>query len=317
MKTYIGIDVSSQKLNICVLSNDKFSNYVIINSVESLETFIKDKHIKSNNTVVGVESTGRYHLICQNTFVKKGYEFRVINPILTSQKIRSSIRKKKTDKTDAQLIVNLLMQGEGKLVTEDQLDTTRRSILRAEKKLIDYKTSIDKIVKGLEREQKNDKMYNTIDRIESLVDDLEECIKDVDKEALSEEDITKTEELIDSIPGFAKKLSAIVVTEVRDFSRFPSSNEFKAYVGIDSRVIQSGNICHLGKITKRGNAHLRHAFYLAAQVARQHDPQLKAFYSKKKLEGKPTRVCICAVARKLCERVFAVVQRGSPYIVRS
>ncbi len=82
---------------------------------------------------------------------------------------------------------------------------------------------------------------------------------------------------------------------------------------MDPRVKQSGNSLYTGKITKRGNVYLRSAFYLAAQVARQHDPQLKAFYSKKKLEGKATRVCICAIAGKLCDRVLAVVRSGRPY----
>ena len=101
-----------------------------------------------------------------------------------------------------------------------------------------------------------------------------------------------------------------------DFSRFPSATQFKAFVGIDPKVTQSGNMLVTGKITKRGNPHLRSAFYLAAQVARQHDPELKAFYQKKKDEGKPTRVAIVAVARKLCERVYSVVIKRKPYEIR-
>ena len=87
-------------------------------------------------------------------------------------------------------------------------------------------------------------------------------------------------------------------------------------MGIDPKVTQSGSMLITGKITKRGNPHLRSAFYLAAQVARQHDPELKAFYEKKKNEGKPTRVAIVAVARKLCERVYSVVTKGKPYEIR-
>jgi hypothetical protein len=36
-----------------------------------------------------------------------------------------------------------------------------------------------------------------------------------------------------------------------------------------------------------------------------------------KSEGKPTRIAIIAVARKLCERVFAVVKKGEPYEIRN
>jgi transposase len=141
---------------------------------------------------------------------------------------------------------------------------------------------------------------------------MNNCVKEIEDNAFSDEQSAE-EKLIATIPGFATRLSAIVASEVGDFDRFPSSNQFKAYVGIDPKVIQSGSSLKTGKITKRGNPYLRCAFYLAAQVARIHDPELKEFFIKKINEGKPFRVAVCAVARKLCERVYAVVTKGIPY----
>lgn len=145
---------------------------------------------------------------------------------------------------------------------------------------------------------------------------IDKSIKSLEDIVINKKEITNTEKLIRSIPGFAERLSAVVATEVRDFKRFPSATQFKAYVGIDPKVTQSGQSLKTGRITKRGNPHLRSAFYLAAQVARCHDPELKAFFDKKISEGKPTRVAIVAVARKLCERVYAVVKKGKPYEIR-
>lgn len=312
MKKFLGIDVSSQKLNIHYDGAD----FEIINSKEEIEKFIKEHKLKRNNIVAGAESTSRYHLLVQEIFVKKGFEFRLLNPILTGQKIQASIRKKKTDISDAKIITNLLMQGEGNKISKEQLDTTRKTLLRTRKTIVNHKSAMKRLIKDLEKTSKNSQIEEAINSIKKTIENMEKCVKELEKNALDKKFETENEELIRSIPGFATQLSAIVSCEVGDFKRFPSATQFKAYVGIDPKVTQSGSSLKTGKITKRGNVHLRSAFYLAAQVARNHDPELKEFYQKKKAEGKHTRVAIIAVARKLCERVFAVVKKGEPYEIR-
>lgn len=312
MKQYLGIDVSSRKLNIHFNGND----FEIINSKEEIKKFIRDQKLRKNLFVVGAESTSRYHLLVQEIFVNKGFEFRLLNPILTGQKIQASIRKKKTDISDAKIITNLLMQGEGSIIKKEQLDTTRKTLLRTRKTIVDHKSAMKRLIKDLEKNPSNLQIKQAIKSIEKTVKNMDKCVKEIEANALNKELETENEELIRSIPGFATQLSAIVSCEVGDFKRFPTATQFKAYVGIDPKVTQSGGSLRTGKITKRGNVHLRSAFYLAAQVARCHDPELKEFYQKKKLEGKPTRVAIIAVARKLCERVFAVIKKGEPYEIR-
>lgn len=315
MQKFVGIDVSSKKLNIHILhSNEDFE---IPNTVESIKTFTREQNLIKDSTVIGCESTGRYHLIAENTFVKLGYTFRVLNPILTNKKIKLSVRKKKTDISDAKLIAQLISQGEGAEIKENELDKTRRTILRTRSTLVKYKASLKVLLGELKRDPNSSQLGHCVNVIMSTVRQLEESVKQLEENVLDESKVTKNEILIQSIPGFATKLSAIVVSEVGEFSRFPSSNEFKAFVGVDPKVKQSGNSMFTGKITKRGNPHLRSAFYLAAQVARIHDPELKAFYEKKKSEGKPTRVAIVAVARKLCERVYAIIKKGTPYQIKS
>ncbi|MBU1085873.1 IS110 family transposase [Patescibacteria group bacterium] len=317
VRRYIGVDVASRKLNLYVTHpREGGEDYEILNNQESVGKFIKQNGLKPKDYVVGAESTGRYHLICQKEFVNKGFEFRLINPILTGNKIAHSIRKKKTDKSDAKLIATLISQKEGKVIKADDLDLDRRSILRTRSALVSHRTAIKVMLKDLTKSSESQKIKKTMTVLKRTTGKLDKSIKDLESMILDKEEVTKTEKLIRTIPGFAERLSAVVAEEIKDFSRFPSSTQLKAYVGIDPKVTQSGNSLKTGKITKRGNPHLRSAFYLAAQVARQHDPQLKAFYQKKISEGKPVRVAIVAVARKLVERVYAVVKNNRPYEVR-
>jgi len=314
MTYYVGIDVSSQKLNIHIIGKE-VRDFEILNKKESLHEFIKTQELCPENSIIGVESTGKYHLICQDFFVPLGFKFRVINPILTNKKISATVRKKKTDISDAKIIAQFVLQKEGNVVSEKQTKTTQKTLLRTRKSLVGQKSAIKTMIKDLRLVRDDEQIQDAIKTLESLVSDMEKRVKEIEKNSFKN---PPTEEalLIKSIPGFALLLASIISAEIGDFARFPSSTQFKAYVGIDPKVNQSGESLRTSKITKRGSPILRHAFYLAAQVARLHDPELKLFFEKKRNEGKPYRVALIAVVRKLCERVYAVVRRGTPYVIQ-
>ena len=97
-------------------------------------------------------------------------------------------------------------------------------------------------------------------------------------------------------------------------SRFCNAPALVSYAGLNSSVSQSGQFdSGGGPITKHGSPYLRRALWLAANRARQYDPGLRAFYDRKRAEGKPHRVAVTAVARKLCHIVFAVMRDQVPY----
>jgi hypothetical protein len=62
--------------------------------------------------------------------------------------------------------------------------------------------------------------------------------------------------------------------------------------------------------------HLRQAVWQAATVAARYDPELKAYYQKKREEGKPYGVAIGAVCQKLLARIFIVLKEQRPYVIR-
>lgn len=312
---YIGIDVSSQVLNIHIAKGELGQDFEIENSPQAIKAFVKTNNISPKNCLVGAESTGKYHFVCMGYFVRQGFQFKLLNPLLTGKAIQNTIRKKKTDKSDAQLIVKLLKDGEGQLINVDNLKNTKKTLLRTRRTVVQHTSSMKLLYKQLKNEEQCEEIKKTMIQLNKLIKKMEETAKEIENTALHEEQ-TEDEKYIESIPGFGTNLAAIVASETGDFNRFPSARQFKAYVGIDPKVKQSGESRTTGKITKRGNAMLRSAFYIAAQVARQHDPNLKAYFEKKISEGKHFNVAICAVARKLCERVYAIVTKKIFYEIR-
>jgi transposase len=121
-------------------------------------------------------------------------------------------------------------------------------------------------------------------------------------------------ERLQSIPGVGPYIAACVIGEIQDMRRFRSSKELIAFAGLDPRIKQSGHTLNVtGRLTKRGSHYLRHSLFLAATVARQHDPYFKSLYDKKRNEGKSYTVVCCVVARKLLVVIRAMWLGGNTY----
>ena len=122
---------------------------------------------------------------------------------------------------------------------------------------------------------------------------------------------------ITSITGIGPVLGAVILGELGDASRFDSASKIVAYAGVDASVSQSGEFESTNnRMSKRGSPYLRRALYQAAMVAAFHDPELAAFYQKKRAEGKHHNVCVGAIARKLCYIIYTILRENRPYVKR-
>jgi len=122
---------------------------------------------------------------------------------------------------------------------------------------------------------------------------------------------------ITSIPGVGPITGAIILAEIGDVQRFATPEKLVAYAGIDPTVYQSGQFtASQTRMSKRGSPYLRHALWQAAFMATQHDPQLRAFYQRKRAEGKAHGTTVGAVCRKLLHRIYVVLKEQRPYVIR-
>ena len=122
---------------------------------------------------------------------------------------------------------------------------------------------------------------------------------------------------ITSIPGIGAVTGAIILAEIGDVQRFATPEKLVAYAGIDPTVYQSGQFtASQTRMSKRGSPYLRHALWQAAFMAAQHDPQLRAFYQRKRAEGKAHGTTVGAVCRKLLHRIYIVLKEQRPYVIR-
>lgn len=316
MKTenILGIDVSKKELVIF----DYLSHEIIYvkNTETDLAAALKKYQWNPARYVVGIESTGDFSLLPMKFFVQQGFIVKLLNPLVTKRFIKATIRKKKTDTSDAQAIATMVHYGEGQIITEEELNLAKKTLLRVEHKLTAIASDLKRISNSLTiKVDQGIDLDNAQGEVKSLIEAAEKTAQNIWHLAKKEPPDHQAE-IIASHPGCGEKLSSIISTEAGDIKRFPSARQLKAYAGIDPRVIQSGNMDRRGKMTKRGNPNLRQALYLAAFVASNHDPELQEYYQKKRAEGKSHVHATCTVARKLCERIYSTVTQDRLYQVK-
>ena len=141
--------------------------------------------------------------------------------------------------------------------------------------------------------------------LEKQIAELEQQISTLLRQAAS---------FITTIPGIGDTLGAIIISEIGDIHRFDAPGKLVAFAGLDVKVNQSGEFMGTkNKISKRGSPYLRRAIWLAAGRAAFCDPILSEYYQSLRARGKHHLTAVGAVARKLCNIIFAILRENRSY----
>ena len=122
-------------------------------------------------------------------------------------------------------------------------------------------------------------------------------------------------QFITTITGIGAVTGAAILAEIGDVSRFSTLEKLVGYAGIDATVYQTGEFEGTHRhMSKRGSPYLRLALWQAAFMAIQHDPELRAYYDRKRAEGKAHGTVLGAICRKLLARIYVVLKEQRPYL---
>src|SRR6266542_4888528 len=126
------------------------------------------------------------------------------------------------------------------------------------------------------------------------------------------------EELARSLPGVAEVIGPVLVAAMARPGRFARGEQFKSFTGLVARASETGESDRKGQpMSKAGPSLLRTTLQRAADHARAQDPQLARIYFLQMVErGANHTKALCVVAARLAERAWAVMARGTPYVVR-
>lgn len=101
-----------------------------------------------------------------------------------------------------------------------------------------------------------------------------------------------------SMPGVGIKTAATILLNAGDFSSFPTPGHLAAYAGIAPVTRRSGTSIRGEFPARSGNKQLKNALFRSAWVASSHDPLSKAYYDRKRAEGKKHNAAVICLARR-------------------
>ena len=109
-----------------------------------------------------------------------------------------------------------------------------------------------------------------------------------------------------SIPGIGPLSAAVIYSEYGDISNFSNPGQMLAFAGIEPGINESGTESHGGRMVKRGSSQLRYTLINCCLPLIRFDMTFATYYAKKRGEGKPHRVAITHVAKKLIRVIYAL-----------
>lgn len=119
-----------------------------------------------------------------------------------------------------------------------------------------------------------------------------------------------------SVPGIGPLSAAVIYSEYGDISNFSNSGQMLAFAGIEPGVNDSGTESHRGRMVKRGSSQLRYTLINCCLPLIRFDMTFAAYYAKKRGEGKPHRVAITHVAKKLIRVIYALERQDVDFNVQ-
>jgi transposase len=120
--------------------------------------------------------------------------------------------------------------------------------------------------------------------------------------------------LVLSLPGMGATLAGEFLAEVGNLARFQTADQLASAAGLAPVLQQSGKTNYLRRATA-GSKTLKFVFYQSAFCAIKSDPASKAFYRRKRAEGKRHHQALIALARRRINVLHAMLRSRQPYRV--
>ena len=313
---YVGVDVAKLKFDVCFDAHQKqqakqkkkFATFA--NTDEGMQEFCAQL---PEEAFVIFESTGRYSKLLYKTLCTKGIPCCCVNPYRVLQFSRAMGRNAKTDKTDAetQTLYGEKIQPERTYFMSEQNEELRE-LVRAREVFVEdlrrYKNRVEVpyISKAV------NKMYaDTIDHLEKQIKTVNQQINEF--MVRNPEHAEKQRRLV-TIKGIGAVTATSLLAHFSEIGTF-SRQELGAISGTAPHTKQSGTT-YMKEHIQGGRPELRRSLYMSAQIARRHDPEMHALYERHISKGKPPKVAITAVMRKLLIRANSILKRRVDYEVR-
>jgi transposase len=322
---YIGIDVSKLTLDVTILfeceNTTKTEYYKIENSERIIARFVKEKlgSYDSKQLLFCFEDTGIYSMPLAYYLYDNKFTYWHV-PALEIKRSKG-ISRGKYDKIDSKDIAFYAFTHTHKFrpgKVSSQSIQSLRLLFTERDKLLKTLSSFEKT--GENKGFISKDVFQSVASInKSVINQLNKALKRIEEKMLGiitlDELLNLQYKLVRSIPGIGMQTAIYVLIATKGFDTFENWRQLACYAGVAPFPYQSGTSVHgRTKVHPLADKKLKSLLNMCTICAVRHDKELKAYYDRKVKEGKSKMLVINNVRAKLLARVFAVINRGTPFI---
>jgi len=303
--TVVGIDVSKDRLDVHVLPSEEA--WAVPRDAEGLAELCR--RLAGMSGVVALEATGGYESIVAASLSSAGLPLVVVNPAQVRAFAKALGQRAKTDPIDARVIARFAEAT--KPVVRPLPDQASRMLadLLARRRQI-----VEMIVSESQRLRRSDlaRVRTSIERLVVVMKrELADIDHDIDDTMRGSPVWREKENLLASVPGVGRIIARTMVADLPELGTL-GRKQIGALAGLAPFVRQSGKWKGQAR-TGGGRPTVRTALFLGAQVAKRHNPVLKAFYQRLIAAGKSKMAATIAVAHKLLIILNAILRDKKPW----
>ena len=300
----VGIDVSKSEL---VIATHPSAEQSTCGTTPDAIDHLIDRLVTLQPRVIVVEATGGYERAVVAAAAAAGLPIAVVNPRQVRAFAHALGRTAKTDAIDAHVLALFGARVQPLVRAIPDAETRALAALVARRRQL-----IEML--GAERQRLQQATTNPVRRdLRNHVRWLERRVSDVDDEiggAIERSPVWRVQDdLLRSVPGIGPIVARTLLAELPELGRL-GRRTIAALVGVAPMNRDSGQ-WRGRRMIGGGRASVRAALYMAALVASRHNAALRTFYQRLRAAGKPAKVALVAVMRKLLTILNAMMKHQS------
>lgn len=319
-KLYVGIDVAKDKFDVSYTTDGQniFGYSTFANDKKGIKKFFKQAENFLNKLNLQdihfcMESTGIYHCELCEYLQNSAHIVSVVNPLRTKSFSKSLLLRTKNDKVDSSMLaLYAFLHKPAHTPKLPESIKKFKSLVRYKEILIDSRTqeiarlksSFDSDVKQLIKKK--------IIFIEKQID---ETIRKIQCLIKGDEFLNTQMKLLMSVDCVGEKVAWVILSEFK-FENIESISPkaMVAHAGLSPREFSSGLSVHCrSHISRMGNSNLRKILFLPALGCIKNHNYFTNFYLHLIKKGKPKKVAITAVMRKILLTSMGVLRNQQPF----
>jgi transposase len=304
--SYVGIDISAQRLDVHMLPSQQRQSWVYDNvGVSQLVGYLQPM----KPTLIVVEATGKLEIPWVATLAAAELPVVVVNPRQTRDFARALGLLAKTDRIDAGVLARFAesVRPQPRPLPSEQQQAMQELVNR-QRQLVEIRGAESNRLKRTRTTAVRHNLQTHLTWLDKQIQELDRQIRQL----ITESPLWRQkDQLLQSVPGVGPKLSSVLVAHLPELGRL-NRRQIASLVGLAPFNHDSGQ--WRGKrFIAGGRSKVRCTLYMSSLVAAYHNPVIRALRHRLEGSGKPFKVVLTACMRKLLTILNAMVKNGTPW----